>query len=263
MEKIVIYGKGGIGKSFFATNLSMIYAKQGYRVLLIGCDPKHDSSISILNRNKITTVTNLLKIKDRDLIKPSDFIVKGLGGVDCIEAGGPEPGVGCAGYGISVMFEILKNLNILNENRYDIVIYDVLGDVVCGGFAAPLKFGFGRKVIVIVSEEHMSLYAANNICKAIKNYEHNGVFLSGLIINKKNNNESIRHINKFASIINADILGTIQRSKQVTIAETKRKPAIWLFPNSNLFASLNNISNKILKSKISRRKIVRPVNKLF
>lgn len=243
LQKIIIYGKGGIGKSMIASNLSMVYANQNLRVLQIGCDPKHDSIIHLLKEKKIATVMDAFLKKHRN-IKKEDIIMKGKNNIDCIECGGPKPGTGCAGRGISLMFEILNDLSILDD--YDVIIYDVLGDVVCGGFAAPLKLGFGEKVFIVLSEELSSLYVAKNIIYAVNYYKTNRIYLGGLILNLRDNQADLKHFHRFAEKANADILEKIPRSKKIAQAESDSKTVVEKYPSSDISRIFSELADKIL-----------------
>lgn len=176
--RIAFYGKGGIGKSTIATNVSALLAKKGMRVLHIGCDPKADST-RLLTRRKIPTV--LSQLDTLEVITRSAIVFGGACGVQCVEAGGPEAGTGCAGLGIMTAIDELKNLGVFEES-WDAIIYDVLGDVVCGGFSVPMRKRFVDKVYIVTSSYYMSLYAANNILKGIKHYAKAGNGLCGGII---------------------------------------------------------------------------------
>jgi nitrogenase subunit NifH len=154
MSEIAIYGKGGIGKSTISANISTVLGCQGKRVLQIGCDPKHDSTRFLLHGDRIITVLDYLKETSPDKCRLSDIVHAGAFGVHCVEAGGPEPGVGCAGRGILTTFELLDRLGI-KQNNYDTIIYDVLGEVVCGGFAVPIRRDYAEKVYIVTSGEFM------------------------------------------------------------------------------------------------------------
>lgn len=158
LRQIAVYGKGGIGKSTTCSNISAALSKQGYKVLQIGCDPKADSTKNLVGAQKKLSVLEQLKTKKNAVI--DDIVTKGFANTYCIEAGGPEPGFGCAGRGIITAMEIVEKLNVFQELDIDIVIYDVLGDVVCGGFAVPLRMSFAKEVYLVTSGETMALYAA-------------------------------------------------------------------------------------------------------
>ena len=167
MVKIAIYGKGGIGKSTVTSNLAAAFSTLGKRVIQIGCDPKADSTMNLLKGTPVKPVKNNLRENDED---PSDYreiSKEGYGGVLCIETGGPTPGLGCAGRGIIAAFEKLAELNAFEVYQPDIVIYDVLGDVVCGGFSMPIRNGYADEVYIVTSGEMMSMYAASNISTAV------------------------------------------------------------------------------------------------
>ena len=169
MRKIAIYGKGGIGKSTTTSNLSAALAEMGYRVMQVGCDPKADSTKTVMGGQRIPTVLEQLRLKGDELTL-SDIVFTGYSGVLCVESGGPTPGIGCAGRGIISAFEKLEELNAFGVYQPDIVIYDVLGDVVCGGFAMSNRGGGGREGFFLSFRGMMFLYAANNICQANLNF---------------------------------------------------------------------------------------------
>ena len=187
MRKIAVYGKGGIGKSTTTSNISAALADMGDRVLQIGCDPKADSTKNLMNGEKITSVLDAIREKGEGNITPEDVLFQGYGGVWCVEAGGPTPGIGCAGRGIITAFEKLEESGAYEICRPDIILYDVLGDVVCGGFAMPIRGGYARNVFIVTSGEMMSLYAASNIASAVKNFGKRGYAqYSGVILNSRN-----------------------------------------------------------------------------
>ena len=169
MRQLIIFGKGGVGKSTIAANLSLCFSRHG-RVLHIGCDPKRDSCRLLTDGKRIPTVID----RDLDLLpggRSGSLTAATRHGIDCIESGGPPPGIGCGGRGIARAVELIQERGLLDGDTYETVMFDVLGDVVCGGFAAPLRFSSQpRTVFIVVSEGLMSLYAANNICRAVLNY---------------------------------------------------------------------------------------------
>ena len=176
MIKIAIYGKGGIGKSTTATNISAALAEQGLRVMQIGCDPKSDSTKALTGGRAIPTVLDTIRDKGMEGVTLPEIVFEGYCGVLCVEAGGPTPGIGCAGRGIITAFEMLENLGAYEKYKPDVVLYDVLGDVVCGGFAMPIREGYADKVFIVTSGEMMALYAASNIASA--GHKRNGVPLA-------------------------------------------------------------------------------------
>ena len=171
MLKVAIYGKGGIGKSTITSNLAAAFAAMGKKVIQIGCDPKADSTINLLGGELLRPVMNYMREEDEEPEELSDIAKEGYGGVLCIETGGPTPGLGCAGRGIIATFQLLEDLQLFETYKPDVVLYDVLGDVVCGGFAAPIREGYAEKVLIVTSGEKMALYAANNISSAVRNFE--------------------------------------------------------------------------------------------
>ena len=168
-KEIAIYGKGGIGKSTVCANLSVALAQAGLRVLQIGCDPKHDSTRLLTGGRSLPTVLDYLRDAPADRTRAEDILGTGTLGIGCIEAGGPKPGVGCAGRGIISAFEFLERDRV--KERYDAVLYDVLGDVVCGGFAVPIRREYAKAIFLVTSGEFMAIYAANNILRGIRNFD--------------------------------------------------------------------------------------------
>lgn len=249
MESIAFYGKGGVGKSFISANISYYLASRKRRVLHIGCDPKHDSTFLLLKENvRVSTVLDI--IGDNLVVNDTHKIInEGKRGIDCIEAGGPPPGVGCAGRGVARTLEFLEEIGITRSRKYDAVIYDVLGDVVCGGFAAPLRLGFAKKVVIVTSEEGMSIYATNNVAKAVNTYFDNGISLVGLIVNLRNNDTDRNILLEFARRLNTEILGFIRRSILVSESEMERKTIFEKSPRSEEANELSNIAEKVYRHK--------------
>ncbi len=241
MERIAIYGKGGVGKSVVATSLSAYYAGQGKRVLHIGCDPKADSAVRLMDGDS-PMITVLQALADNPNTTSTESILHaGRNGIDCCEAGGPEPGVGCGGRGVARTLEFLDEMEVIESGGYDAVVFDVLGDVVCGGFAAPLRQGFAQKVIIVVSEEPMALFAANNISKAIHTYHANGVVLGGLVASLKTTDVDRSVLERFAQALSTQVLAYIPRDPFITQAERERKTIVEHSPDSptaKVFASL-------------------------
>jgi nitrogenase iron protein NifH len=245
MERIVFLGKGGIGKSTILANLGVIYAGSGHRVLIVGCDPKHDVSMLLTNRTDVPTIVSQLSHNNR--IDTSTVVLRGRAEIDCIEAGGPEPGVGCAGRGISRMLEFFGDTDLFRKRGYDIILFDLLGDIVCGGFATPLRKGFGEKVFIVCSDELMSLYAANNIARAVRTYSVNGAVLGGLIANLKDPHADERMISGFARAINTRVVTTIKRDPSFRKAEYKRLTLAEFDPSSPTVKLLKSLAGKALK----------------
>ncbi|MBI2384855.1 MAG: AAA family ATPase [Elusimicrobia bacterium] len=234
MEKLAFFGKGGIGKSTISANLSAILASEGRKILHIGCDPKHDSTLALTEDASILTFQERHQASHFTSLTAAEVLTKGKFGIDCVEAGGPEPGLGCAGYGINQLLETLERLDLMSPAKYDTVIFDILGDVVCGGFAAPLRQGFADKIFIVASEEMAALYAANNIAKAVRTYTANGAVLGGLIVNMRDPEVDREMLERFARLLNTRILGFVPRDPIVREAEYLRKTLIEHDPGSGL-----------------------------
>ena len=173
MNKLAIYGKGGIGKSTTVSNVAAALAEKGCKVMQIGCDPKADSTITLRHGQRLTTVLEL--VRDGNLSpKLEDMVLEGYGGVLCVEAGGPTPGLGCAGRGIIAALEKLEAAGAYEVYRPDVVLYDVLGDVVCGGFTMPMRSGYADAVYILTSGENMAIHAAANIASAVERFQGRG-----------------------------------------------------------------------------------------
>ena len=230
MKKIAFYGKGGIGKSTTAANVSAALAERGHAVCQIGCDPKNDSTRLLLGKVCTQTVLDTVR-KYGEEITADQIVHTGYAGVQCVEAGGPEPGVGCAGRGIIVALEKLKALDAIRNDA--VVLYDVLGDVVCGGFAVPIREGYATDIYIVSSGELMSLYAANNIAKGVAKFAGRGqVRLGGIIGNSRNivNEEAL--LKDFAARLNTHLITFIPRDQIVHQAEIRRKTVIEWNPES-------------------------------
>ena len=247
MKKIAVYGKGGSGKSTVSAALSVVFARRGLKVLHVGCDPKADSTFTLTGGRRITTLLDLLALGDLRPT-PDRFIVRGRLDIDCIEAGGPRPGAGCGGRGIARMFELFSELELLEKSNHDIVMFDVLGDVVCGGFAAPLRLGFADRAFIVVSEEPLSLYAANNIVHAIDTYSANGVRLGGLILNVSDDVSGVKLVSRFADAIGAPLAGIIPRDKAVQEAERQHLTAAELPGESPTVAAIELLADTVIAS---------------
>lgn len=246
MLKIAIYGKGGIGKSTTASNLAAAFSKTGLTVLQIGCDPKADSTKNLLSGKKIDSVLDVIKSGKNYSIE--DLVHIGYNGVLCVEAGGPTPGQGCAGRGIITAFDKLEELGVYEKYKPDIVLYDVLGDVVCGGFAMPIRGGYADNVFIVTSGEMMSLYAATNIVTAIENFAKRGYAkFSGLILNKRNIENELEVAQKAANEMNAEIICVIERDNLIQVSENQGKTVVELFPESNISKVYENLARKVLE----------------
>jgi nitrogenase iron protein NifH len=230
-KHIAIYGKGGIGKSTTTSNISAALAEAGYRVIQIGCDPKSDSTNTLRGNNYLPTVLDSLR--EGNKIHLDDISVKGFGGVLCIESGGPVPGVGCAGRGINAAVNLLQELNLFEEFKPDYVLYDVLGDVVCGGFAVPIRDGITDRAYVVSSSDFMALYAANNLFKAINKYAPTGgAKLGGVIANSMKPGYHREIVDDFVEKTGTSIAGYVNRSIDVQQSELYGKTVIEAKPKS-------------------------------
>ena len=199
MLKVAVYGKGGIGKSTITSNLAAAFAAMGKKVIQIGCDPKADSTINLLGGEPLRPVMNFMREEDEEPERLEDISKEGFGGVLCIETGGPTPGLGCAGRGIIATFQLLEDLKLFETYKPDVVLYDVLGDVVCGGFAAPIREGYAEKVLIVTSGEKMALYAANNISSAVRNFEDRSYArIFGIVLNHRNVENETEKVQAFA-----------------------------------------------------------------
>ncbi len=227
MLKIAIYGKGGIGKSTVTSNLAAAFAAMGKRVIQIGCDPKADSTINLLGGKPVEPVMNFMRRTDRDPENLEEISRQGFGGVLCIETGGPTPGLGCAGRGIIATFQLLEDLRLFETWKPDVVLYDVLGDVVCGGFAAPIREGYAEKVLIVTSGEKMALYAANNISSAVRNFEDRSYAkVFGVVLNHRNVENEMEKVQAFADSAGLRIVGEIPRSDDIIRYEDMGKTVI-------------------------------------
>ena len=227
MLKIAIYGKGGIGKSTVTSNLAAAFALRGLRVIQIGCDPKADSTVNLLHGEHLTPVMNFLETHDRDPESVDEIAKKGFGGVLCIETGGPTPGLGCAGRGIVTTFALLESLELFATFRPDVVLYDVLGDVVCGGFAAPIREGYASQVLIVTSGEKMALYAAGNIKRAVDNFADRGYAkVRGVILNRRMVENEEEKVRAFAGANGLPVIADIPRSNDIIRFEDMGKTVV-------------------------------------
>ncbi|MGO9386983.1 MAG: Ni-sirohydrochlorin a,c-diamide reductive cyclase ATP-dependent reductase subunit [Methanobacterium sp.] len=223
-KRIAIYGKGGIGKSTIVSNIAASYA-ENHQVLVIGCDPKADTTRTLVG-SRIPTILDMLKMKKEACA--DEIIYIGYKEVKCVESGGPKPGVGCAGRGVIVAMNYLEKIGAFNE-ELDVIIYDVLGDVVCGGFAVPLREDYADEVYIVTSGEYMALYAANNICKGIQKLKSR---LGGVICNCRGIENELKIVNAFAGRVDSKIIGIIPRSELVQRSEIEAKTVIEKYPES-------------------------------
>jgi nitrogenase iron protein NifH len=251
MRQLAVYGKGGIGKSTTTQNTVAGLAALGKKVMIVGCDPKADSTRLILHAKAQSTVMDLVRergtVEDLEL---EDVLKVGYGNVKCVESGGPEPGVGCAGRGV------ITAINFLEENGaytpdLDFVFYDVLGDVVCGGFAMPIRENKAEEIYIVCSGEMMAMYAANNISKGILKYAQNGkVRLGGLICNSRKTDKELELVEALASKLGTQMIHFVPRDNQVQRAEMRRMTVIEYSPEHKQAEEYRMLAQKIVDNKM-------------
>src|SRR5512137_659666 len=247
MRQIAIYGKGGIGKSTTTQNLTAALSTMGKKIMQIGCDPKADSVKFLMNGKKQPSVLDTLRKEGE--VELEDVMKTGFGGIKCVESGGPEPGVGCAGRGIITSIGLLENLGAYTDDL-DYVFYDVLGDVVCGGFAMPIREGKAQEIYIVTSGEMMAMYAANNIAKGILKYAHSGgVRLGGLICNSRNTAREDELIIELARQLGTQMIHFVPRDNVVQRAEIRRMTVIEYDPSAKQAQEYRDLAHKIINNK--------------
>ena len=251
LRQAAIYGKGGIGKSTTTQNLVAALAEAGQKVMIVGCDPKADSTRLILHSKAQTTVMHLAaaagSVEDLEL---EDVLAVGYGGVKCVESGGPEPGVGCAGRGVITAINFLEEEGAYDEDL-NFVFYDVLGDVVCGGFAMPIRENKAQEIYIVCSGEMMAMYAANNICKGIVKYANSGgVRLAGLICNSRKTDREDELIEALAAKLGTQMIHFVPRDNVVQHAEIRRMTVIEYNPKCQQADEYRALARKIIDNKL-------------
>jgi nitrogenase iron protein NifH len=249
LRQIAIYGKGGIGKSTTTQNLTAGLVELGKKVMVVGCDPKADSTRLLLGGLAQKTVLDTLRTEGED-VELDQILKEGFGGTRCVESGGPEPGVGCAGRGIITSIGLLEQLGAYTDDL-DFVFYDVLGDVVCGGFAMPIREGKAKEIYIVASGEMMALYAANNISKGIAKYaKTGGVRLGGIICNSRNVDRELDLLRAFSAELGTQLLYFVPRDNIVQRAEINRQTVIQYKPDSDQAQEYRNLANAVINNKM-------------
>ncbi|MDR1978499.1 MAG: nitrogenase iron protein [Synergistaceae bacterium] len=244
IRQIAIYGKGGIGKSTTTQNLTAGLADSGKKIMVVGCDPKADSTRLLLGSLAQRTVLDSMR-ETGDNVTLESIMKSGYQGIKCVESGGPEPGVGCAGRGIITSIGLLERLGAYTEDL-DFVFYDVLGDVVCGGFAMPIREGKAKEIYIVASGEMMALYAANNIAKGIQRYaQKGGVRLGGIICNSRNVDREIELLRAFSEELGTRLIYFVPRDNIVQHAEIRRKTVLEFKPDSSQAEEYRKLARSI------------------
>jgi len=257
MRQIAFYGKGGIGKSTIGSNIVAALSDSGLSVLMVGCDPKSDCTRNLTGEVQIPTILDVSRDKGIERlgleelvegkeIKLDEVVHKGYGGVHCAECGGPRPGFGCAGRGVIVAIDLLNKLNVFEELKPDIVLYDVLGDVVCGGFAMPLRRGLADEVYIVTSADYLALYAANNISKGISEFANKGGSpLGGIIYNVRGMLDEADVVYDFAEKIGSHVIGHIPNAHEIAEAEIDGNTVIEYDGNTEIASLFRELAVKI------------------
>lgn len=247
MIRIAVYGKGGIGKSTVTANLSAAFSCFEKKVIQIGCDPKADSTINLLGGTPAVPVMNYMREFDEEP-ELEEIVKTGFGGVRCIETGGPTPGLGCAGRGIVTTFGILEEEELYEREHPDVVLFDVLGDVVCGGFAVPIREGYADQILIVTSGEKMALYAAENIVRAVENFrDRSYAEIRGVILNRRNVPGEEKKVREFAERCGLEVLCAIPRSDEISRCEDEGKTVIEGAPQSSAGQIFMNLAERLLE----------------
>ena len=246
MYRFAVYGKGGIGKSTTCSALSCAFSEMGLKVMQVGCDPKADSTLYLHGGERIPTMLDVLREK-RDAATLGDLIRTGYRGIVCAEAGGPTPGLGCAGRGIAAAFEALDERDVFEVVKPDLVMYDVLGDVVCGGFAMPIREGYADRVFIVTSGENMSIYAAANIAMAVENFRQRGyAALGGLILNRRNVPDEREKVETLARELGTEILADLPRDDHISDAQDGNRGVMEAYPDCAYAAEIRALAKRML-----------------
>lgn len=262
-----MYGKGGIGKSTISSNLAMALREQGLKVMQVGCDPKRDSTRSLTGGRLIPTVLEIYREhlrmgRDMYAITLEDIVFEGSRGIYCVEAGGPEPGIGCAGRGVLTALNILRDLKAFDTYAIDVAIYDVLGDVVCGGFAQPIREGYAREIYLLCSGSFMSLYAANNIAKGIRRLSRRGeTGLAGVICNSSGDEQLEKGVlSEFAQTLGSQLIHFVPRSPVIQVCEVESQTVLEHSPQSAEAEVFRQLAQQVMDN--DRPVIPTPVEEL-
>lgn len=249
MRKIAIYGKGGIGKSTTQQNTAAAMAHfYNKKVFIHGCDPKADSTRLVLGGKPQDTLMDTLREEGEDAITVEKVVKTGFGGIRCVESGGPEPGVGCAGRGVITAINLMEELGAYT-NDLDFTFFDVLGDVVCGGFAMPIRDGKAEEVYIVASGEMMAIYAANNICKGLVKYaKQSGVRLGGIICNSRKVDNELALMEEFTSSIGTQMIHFVPRDNIVQKAEFNKKTVVEYDVTANQAKEYGELARKIIEN---------------
>lgn len=245
MKKLAFYGKGGIGKSTTVSNLAVAFAERGLKVMQIGCDPKADSTLALRGGAALTSVLDLVRAKQPFALE--DMVRIGYKGIVCVEAGGPTPGSGCAGRGIITALDKLRDYGAYETYQPDIVLYDVLGDVVCGGFSMPMRGGYADEVYILTSGENMAIHAAANIAMALENFKDRGYAkLGGFILNRRNVKNEDAKVQELSEDFKSSVIAALPHSELVTDAEELGKTVLEAFPNSDMADAYRKLAAAVL-----------------